>query len=307
MKRFVRAAAMLLAVLMLISAVPMAARAEEDNSAESESEVQPDWEVYVGREFYDILEQLNLYDYYENWIQDPLGYLYIYQPGAVIKTNFYDVLTEIDDKLYDFAGFLTGEDLMPLLEELEGMDPETADYEAFLKEHKLPLVSKDIKIPDAPTNEDEEAEWEAYWNYITAIYQPHRHWLSAWDTDPTNHWKHCTVCDEGFIGLNWHQDNDADDFCDVCGYKIPYYTVSVLETENGKVTVDLDPARFRDIVNVSVEPAEGYELADIRFYKVREDESRAQLGRRATVKGESYWIRMPSFNVEIEASFKKAN
>ena len=66
MKRFVRAAAMLLAVLMLISAVPMAARAEEDNSAESESEVQPDWEVYVGREFYDILEQLNLYDYYEN-------------------------------------------------------------------------------------------------------------------------------------------------------------------------------------------------------------------------------------------------
>lgn len=289
-KNVVRIVALALVLLLALSAVPLAALAE-------------DYYWTVNREFYDISDP-TMIDWSINYIVDPEAVSEDYEAGTTIKVKDWNKLTEIDGDLYDFAGFLDLKKFDEIFDKLEKKYPDGAtqkEWEKFMEKYDLPMVKKDIKVPTPKTEEDKLD----FYRLITAYYTPHKHKLTGWYIDPTNHWKNCTECKEQFVVINWHFDNDGDDLCDVCGGEIYYYDVTELDIEGGKVTAEMDTARFRDIVNVKVEAAEGYKLHKVHFYKVRPDGSKAELTRYTTKRGESYWFKMPSFNVEVTAEFVK--
>ena len=291
-KNVVRIVALALVLLLALSAVPLGALASDY-----------EWSVY--REFYDVSDP-SMLDYIENYIPDPEAIVEDYEAGSTIKVKDWDKLTAIDDSLYDFAGFIDWKAFDKIWEkyEKEYADPtKEVDLQKFMDKYDIPLVKKDIKVPAEPKTDKEKNEW--IWEYIGAFYTPHKHKVTCWIADPTNHWVNCKECKEQFIGINWHFDNDGDDFCDVCEGEIYYYDITELDVEGGKVTADLDTARYRDMVNVKVEVAEGYKLHKVRVFKVREDGSKDQIMVKPVIKGETYTFKMPSFNVEVTAEFVK--
>ena len=211
--------------------------------------------------------------------QNPTGYDFdqvVIPPLAVpdntsIKTSNYDSLIHLDGEKYDLKGIT---DLTAI-----------TDYDAKLK-FTNSVVAKDGKI-------------------YGLIYTPHAHKLYGWYGDATNHWKYCPVCKENFVAINWHYDGDRDRYCDVCGDVIVYYDITVKDSEGGKVIIKEETAPYRDKINVEIEPASGYRLGQVHFYKVRPDGSRSELTRHKKVTGQSYWFEMPSFKVEVEADFVK--
>lgn len=190
--------------------------------------------------------------------------------GSVIKTSDYDSFIRFGDDKYDIKG----------VTEVTSVTSDTA-----LK------LANTIRAANGKT--------------YAIVYGPHAHKLYGWYGDATNHWKYCPVCKENFVAINWHYDGDRDRYCDVCGDVIVYYDITVKDSEGGKVIIKEETAPYRDKINVEIEPASGYRLGQVHFYKVRPDGSRSELTRHKKVTGQSYWFEMPSFKVEVEADFVK--
>ena len=186
--------------------------------------------------------------------------------GTIIKTGNYDSFISFGDDKYDIKGI-------------------TEVNDAGLK------LTNAIKAADG--------------KHYAVVYGPHIHKLYGWYGDATNHWKYCPVCRENFVAINWHYDGDRDRYCDVCGDVIVYYDITVKDSQGGKVIIKEETAPYRDKINVEIEPASGYRLGQVHFYKVRPDGSRSELTRHKKVTGQSYWFEMPSFKVEVEADFIK--
>ena len=190
--------------------------------------------------------------------------------GTTIKTSDYDSLIHLDGEKYDLQGI--------------------ANVGAITNPDAAMKFSSSVKT---------------YNSYYALVYTPHAHRLYGWYGDATNHWKYCPVCKENFVAINWHYDGDRDRYCDVCGDVIVYYDITVKDSEGGKVIIKEETAPYRDKINVEIEPASGYRLGQVHFYKVRPDGSRSELTRHKKVTGQSYWFEMPSFKVEVEADFVK--
>ena len=212
-----------------------------------------------------------------------------------------------DGDLYDLVGMHT-------LPNFDKMTPEELDE--FLKKFGEYLVANGITsvtIPAYPTNgtQAEKDAWEKEWSAIIITYAPHKHRLSCWITDSTNHWKNCLVCKEQFLMMDWHHDYDEDKVCDFCGDAIVYYDITIEEVEGAKL-VELEgdtdmTAAYRDVLTVEFEAADGYELVGVRFYKVREDGTESELTRKVITRGELYGVDMPSFDIRIVPEVVKAN
>lgn len=139
--------------------------------------------------------------------------------------------------------------------------------------------------------------------YAWLIYTPHQHKLSYWISDGTTHWRNCLVCDEQFIYQTWCQDGDEDEVCNICGGHVPYHDVKVIESEGGKITVNRDTASHRMKITADVEPAAGYKLEKLHFFKIREDGSRQEITRRK--KDGQFYTTMPTYELEVSAEFVK--
>lgn len=166
-----------------------------------------------------------------------------------------------------------------------------------------------LNIPRIPTDPDEFKDWvRKYGGMIMAIYGAHQHVYSCWIPDNNNHWAKCLVCGENFLLMNWHYDNDEDDWCDVCGHEIIYYDISIKDVEGAKITIDGDrdmTAPYRDWIEVSVEAEEGYKVTDVRVWKIRENGTKDQITRKIVKRGSEYKFEMQNFDCEIVATVVK--
>ena len=202
--------------------------------------------------------------------------------GYTVTIKDYDALLNFDDHLYDFIGM------------------------GSIFDPKLPKANNGITsitipaLPDDATLE-EIILWQQCYTDISLVYAPHKHDLGPICYSPTNHWRECRICHE--VIMDWHHDYNEDGVCDICGQDIVYYKVSVLDTQNGKVTVSKDKASLNQRVDVTVEPADGYVLQELHFYKL--NSVRSELTRYEDVPGEKYHLTAPSYDVEIEAVFVK--
>lgn len=167
---------------------------------------------------------------------------------------------------------------------------------------------------DYATAEEYEAAYAAWAetnsDYVLLTYGPHTHNLSSWNSDPTNHWRNCLQCKEEFLGNNWHYDGDDDDKCDVCKADIVYYTITVPEVEGVKEVTLEGPkedstAAYNDKITVTVEAEEGYSIKDVRVYKIREDGTKNQIVRTIVEYYEVYEFVMQNFDCEIVITCEK--
>lgn len=187
-----------------------------------------------------------------------------------------------------------------------------ADLQKWVEETCVSNGKTSATIPAFPRNgtEEEKAKWQAQFELFIAAYAPHSHAYTDWHTNATNHWKYCCICKENFLEMDWHIDEDNDDICDVCEAEIVYYDITVAEAEGGKIVEmegDKDStAAYRDTIEISVEADDGYVVKDVRFYKVREDGTRSQIMRTVIERGKTYSFVMPSFDVEIVVTYAKA-
>lgn len=258
----------------------------------------------VNRDFYDISDP-TVYDYIFEWIPDPEEITKRYDAGDTVKVSDWDDVAKMGDDYYEFAGFIDSNRIQQLEDDfyLRFPDADWTEYKSYFRKISMPKILEDIPVAEAPKTELEQEQW--LWQYILAAYVPHSHWLGSWAKDPTNHWLYCVDCGAQFLAMNWHQDCDGDDICDVCGYEILYYSIASAASEGGTVAADLSQARYRDTVTVQVTCQEGYALDKLCFYKLRPDGSRGLLSAQEGTEEGSYLLRMPSFPVEINAEFVK--
>ena len=212
-----------------------------------------------------------------------------------------------DGELYDLVGMYVVPDLSTMT------DKEIEEYLKKFNEYLVANGVTSVTIPAYPTSgtQAEKDAWNKKWGEILVNYAPHKHRLSCWITDTTNHWKNCLVCKEQFLMMDWHHDYDEDKVCDFCGDAIVYYDITIEEVEGAKL-VELEgdtdmTAAYRDVLTVEFEAADGYELVGVRFYKVREDGTESELTRKVITRGELYGVDMPSFDIRIVPEVVKAN
>lgn len=183
-----------------------------------------------------------------------------------------------------------------------------------LDETKIGNANKSATITAPPAAEDYEtteayekayAKWaETNSEYVLVAYGPHTHNCTNWLSDATNHWKNCLQCKEQYLYNNWHYDGDKDGKCDVCESAIVYYDITVPEVEGVKaVTLDGpkedSTAAYNDKITVTVEAEDGYEIKDVRVYKIREDGTKNQIVRSIVDYYKTYEFTMMNFDCEI--------
>lgn len=327
-KNLVRIVALLLVAMLALTLIPLGALAAEPQGNSRAS-------IWV-EEYVFNKNDVKLGD--DDPVEEYRGYKEYYE-GTTIKTSNYDEYIMIDGKRYDFDGFSSsfGDAYRKLDEYWEKNQPgdnaTVEEWSAFYAKYdkyydelwdntSLSFSNKDIKIAAYPTapdynkftsDEDYNKALEAYnkacneWYYkyanILAGYTPHQHKLSYWISDGTTHWRNCLVCDEQFIYQTWCQDGDEDEVCNICGGHVPYHDVKVIESEGGKITVNRDTASHRMKITADVEPAAGYKLEKLHFFKIREDGSRQEVTRRK--KDGQFYTTMPTYELEVSAEFVK--
>lgn len=195
-------------------------------------------------------------------------------------------------------------------------------WEKLAKEEKVSISNSvtSVTIPEAPNAADYEDEksysdaynaWLAkYSDLVILTYGPHTHNLTSWNSDATNHWKNCMQCKEQFLLNNWHYDGDKDDKCDVCKAAIVYYSITVPEVEGVKAVTLEGPkedstAAYNDKITVTVEAEEGYEITDVRVYKVRKDGTKEQIVRSIVEYYKVYEFVQQNFDTEIVIKCEK--
>lgn len=65
---------------------------------------------------------------------------------------------------------------------------------------------------------------------VTAVYTGAHDFTGGWESDESDHWKVCGVCDEKG-DVNAHMDDNGDGSCDVCDYRMPSPEPSTEATE----------------------------------------------------------------------------
>lgn len=222
-----------------------------------------------------------------------------------VKTKDYDdLLISADGKLYEIIG----------LHVLNNKVLAELDKTAVANGVGSATVVAPPEAADYATPEEYNAAFaawaEANSEYVMVTYGPHTHNLTAWLSDATNHWRYCLQCQENYLMYNWHYDGNDDDKCDVCTADIVYYTITVPEVEGVKaVTLDGpkadSTAAFNDEITVTVEAEEGYEIKDVRVYKIREDGTKNQIVRSIVEYYEVYEFVMQNFDCEIVITCEK--
>ena len=160
-----------------------------------------------------------------------------------------------------------------------------------------------LVIPPRPTDPAEAAVWDALYGTVYLAYAPHQHHRLWWYTNDTHHIAYCQDCGDR-VEMKWHYDRNGNGICDLCGYSIHYYTITVKDMEGGSISLSTEAPVLGERVNVTVTPAEGYVLKEIRFYNKNEEHS--QLIRYEDVPGSSYHFIVLPWDIEIEADFVKA-
>lgn len=205
---------------------------------------------------------------------DPANPTKTFDTAVTIKASEYENLIWYNDELYELKGFVTEEDVSKL------------SYSDLLQ-FKSSLTF------------DGKTDLTAYLGYAL-----HSHALSYWYYDGTTHWRECMECGDQFMFQNWHCDGDEDRVCDVCHVKIPYHDITVIDSEGGKIVVNEETAPHRRKITATVEVADGYELKDIHFIKIRDDGTRQEITQWLNRSGD-VWTLMPTYDLEISAEFEK--
>lgn len=223
-------------------------------------------------------------------------------------------LVEQDGKLYDLQGVEIVPAIAMMLDENNTNNLTSAQIKeanAWLKKSAenaktsvtIPLAPDPADYDDSDAFQKAFNSWLENYSYlILAIYGPHQHVLTKWRRDNNNHWSDCKVCKKQFVVINWHSDHDEDDFCDVCGHEIVYYDIAIKDVEGVKVTIDGDrdmTAPYRDWIEVSVEAEEGYQVTDVRVWKIRQNGTKNQITRHIVKRGSEYKFEMQNFDCEI--------
>ena len=250
------------------------------------------------------------------------------EEGKTIKASAYETLVAFNGELYEFDGFtnpfVSWNEVIKKVDEYKAKNnptPEMVDKYAksLLEKTTYSFSKKDIKIDPYPNEADYNGDTAAFekakqsWGEKFAVfyagYTPHQHKLSNWYFDNNNHWRECLVCKKyaqfhnPFMYMNWHYDGDGNDKCDVCTAPIIWYDITVEDVKGAKmVEVEGDKemkARYNDKIVVEMEAEEGYILESIRFYKVRKDGTSEEITRYVETPGEVYRIVMPNFDVKI--------
>jgi len=240
-------------------------------------------------------------------------------PTAALAAFYIPIYSEIydNDKAREEDLLMQGDYTPdPVVIEDEPVELNVKDFEKFIEQdgkiYKIlgindfesynPQTKLTIPAPPAATDPS-FADWYNQWNSIYLAYGPHTHKSEDWVTTKTNHWQ---ICDECYVqfNMNWHWDRNEDSVCDDCGDPIHYYTITIKEMEGGTVTVSKDKAKLNDTILVTVTPAAGYKLKEVRFYNLNEVHS--QLTRYEDVPGSEYHFVVLPWDIEIEADFVPA-
>ena len=198
------------------------------------------------------------------------------EKGATFSVSDFTYLIMENGDLYDLIGLNVGQDFS---------SPST------------------LVIPPRPTDPAEAEKWDDLYSYIYLAYAPHQHHRIWWYTNDTHHIAYCDDCGER-VEMKWHFDRNGNGVCDLCGYDIHYYTITVKEMEHGKIVLSKEKGALDERIDVTVIPDEGYELKEIRFYNLNKQHS--QLTRYEDVKGEKYHFIVLPWDIEIEADFVEA-
>lgn len=283
-----------LALILIISLLPMAALA-----AGSDTPPLP----YLYHHFILTDPKVSNYDIYLN---PDYSEAFLESPGDVSqKITFAPSKTiKYNGQYYD----LHGVDVVPyyVVEIVGSSNPSAEDVakvNKWLESH--PSTNSTLTIPPYPStnaNGEQDAWCEKYSYLVFTIYGGHQHSYTCWLGDNNNHWVNCKVCKKDFLLMDWHHDYDEDDFCDICGHAIIYYNISIVEEEGAKVTVSGDrdmTAPYRDMIDVDLEVADGYELKELQVWKVRVDGTKARIRCTEVTEGSAYTFQMKNFDCEI--------
>ena len=237
--------------------------------------------------------------------------------SAILETKEGDKKVTVSTKDYDelLVDMVTGE-----LYEIIGLHVLNNKVLAELEKTAAANGTSSVTVVAPPeaadyaTTEEYEAAYtawaEANSDFVLVTYGPHTHNLGKWESDPTNHWRNCLQCKEEYLLNNWHYDGDDDDKCDVCKADIVYYSITVPEVEGVKEVILDGPkedstAAYNDKITVAVEAEEGYEIKDVRVYKIREDGTKNQIVRSIVEYYEVYEFVMQNFDCEIVITCQK--
>lgn len=289
-----RILALALALVTMISLIPVTAMAEEAKTGS----------VMILPELFESAK-----DHFDDFVGVIDSKIETIEVGAKDKKVSPDKYVIIDGEGYDLVGIHT----IPALPDEDATEEEWAKWQKevdkWWEETAVGNGKTSIKIPAFPVNgtEEEKNRWYYQYEAILAAYAPHQHKFKTWETSATNHWGYCYICKENFVNMDWHHDWDGDDVCDTCKAEIVYYDITVAEATGGKVAEmegDKDgTAAYRDEIVIEVEADSGYTVKDVRFYKVREDGSKAEIVRKVITAGKTYSFEMPSFDVEIVVTY----
>ena len=222
-----------------------------------------------------------------------------------VKTKDYDdLIISPDGKLYEIIGLHVLNNKV-----LAELDKTAAANGVGSATVVAPPEAADYATPEE-YNAAYAAWAEANSDYVMVTYGPHTHNLGQWESDPTNHWRNCLQCKEEYLLNNWHYDGDDDGKCDVCKADIVYYSITVPEVEGVKEVILDGPkedstAAYNDKITVTVEAEEGYEIKDVRVYKIREDGTKNQIVRSIVEYYEVYEFVMQNFDCESVITCEK--
>lgn len=225
---------------------------------------------------------------------------------TTIKTKDYDdlIMDTETGELYEIIGLHVLNN--KVMEKLSKTDAANNIGSATVSAAPVP---EDYKTDAA--YEEAYAKWaESNSEYVLVTYGPHIHKLSRWNTNNTNHWRNCLQCKEEFLLYDWHHDADKDGTCDQCKSAIVYYSISVPEVEGVKAVTLEGPkedstAAYNDKITVTVEAEEGYKITDVRVYKVRADGSKDQIVRDIVEFYKIYDFVQQNFDTEIVIKCEK--
>ena len=297
MKKSTRFITLALALILLVSVLPMSAMAAK----------QP---TPLG---YFLMFPFNaIYDSQYSYMDDPI-YAELEQPlpigekEIVLQTSPNDQITWYDGKPYEVIGYRLNPTQPDKIQAVHAHDKlvippcpdETADPEGA-KKWKETYVSGTI-TETLPNNDTMDIPVTT----VVTVLAPHKHNTGnySWSYDANNHWKYCTRC-AAFVYLNWHSDVDCNGICDVCKQKIVYRKLSVLPSEGGKITLSADKGTVGNRIAVTVTPDPGYKLAELKAH----NDNGKDYSNRAIfedVKGSQYHFILDVWDVEVSAKFVK--
>lgn len=174
-----------------------------------------------------------------------------------------------------------------------------------LNQTNIKSALDEFDVPAPPTDIESDAFriwWEQYGLAILA-YIPHTHKLTEWYYSPTNHWRNCLTCNQWYIGMNWHYDGDNDSKCDVCKGDIVYYNCNVAETKNGTVKIEKNKFSLYERFYPEITPAEGYVVDEIHL--IQHNDVRSEAIRWTDWETGEIYYEMPPYECDLVVTFKE--